>query len=151
MAAATFSNVSGFFCTVAFMPFSLAQHHVVAMHQLGAAGMAEDGGDLAALLADDTRCVAACIGDEAAAKLTAVGGADDDGVAALERAFHALHAGRQQALAGQQRLLRAGIDLHDALGLELPRDPALARRDRIGGRQEPGAGRALRRARAGDA
>src|SRR6185503_21324442 len=99
----------------------LAQHHVVAMHKFAAACVAQNGGDFAALLADDTCCVAACIGDEATAKLTAVGGTDDHGVAALECAFHALHAGRQQALAGQQRFFSSRIDLHDTLGLELPR------------------------------
>ena len=40
------------------------------------------------LLADDARRVVAGIGDEPAAQLAAVGGADDDGIAALEGALH---------------------------------------------------------------
>ena len=39
------------------------------MHQFGAARVTENGGDLAAPPADDTRRIAACIGDKPAPKL----------------------------------------------------------------------------------
>ena len=100
-------------------------------------------GDLAAFPADDALGVDAGIGDQPAAQLAAVGRADDHRVAALEAALDARDAGRQQALAGRQRLLGAGVDVDVALRLELPGDPALARRHRIGVGEEPGARRAL--------
>src|SRR5581483_6577624 len=109
-----------------------AQDHIVAVHQSGAAGKAEDGGDLAALLADDARRILAGVGHEAAAELAPVGAADDNGIAALEVAAHARHPGRQQALARVQRPLGAGVDLHEPPGLQLAGDPALARGDGVG-------------------
>src|SRR5689334_18731591 len=82
-------QMSQAFASVRSWRWRFAEDHIVAMHQLGAARVAQDGGDLAALLADDTGCVGPCIGDKSAAKLTAVEGADDDGIAALKRALQA--------------------------------------------------------------
>ena len=45
-----------------------------------------------------------------------------------------------------QRRARAVVDDDHALGLKRARDPALARRNRVGRREEPGAGRALAQA-----
>src|SRR5262249_34272257 len=119
------------------------QRHVVAVDELVAARRAEDRGDLATLLTDDTLRVHLSIGNEAATQLAPVGGADDNGIAPVERAFDARPARRQQTLARTQRLLRAGVDVDVALGLELPGDPALLGGERVGRREEPGARRAV--------
>src|SRR5262249_6181771 len=74
-----------------------AQDHIVAMDQRGAAGKAQDGGDLARPFADDALGVLARIGDEPAAELAAVGGADDHRVTPLEGAPHTRHARGQEA------------------------------------------------------
>ena len=71
--------------------------------------------------------VVGVVGDEAAADLLAGLAADVDGIAALEVALDAAHAGGQQALAGAQRLDRAGVDDQRAARLQPARDPALAR------------------------
>src|SRR5262245_30082339 len=120
-----------------------AQDHVVTMHQGGAARKAQDGGNLARLLADDARRVVARVGHETAAELAPVGATDDDGVAALEGALHPLDARRQQALAREQGFLRPDVDLHDAPGLEPAGDPTLAGGDGIGRGEQPGARSAL--------
>ena len=83
------------------------------------------------------------VGDEAAADFGAVRPAHDHGIAARERALDLDDAGRQQAVAAPQRRDRAGIDRERALRLERAGDPFLARRDRIGRRQEPGAAAAV--------
>ncbi len=83
------------------------------------------------------------IGDQPAADLGAIRPAHQHRVAALESPFDLDDAGRQQALAAAQRLHRAGIDGQHAARLERAGDPFLARGDRIGRRQEPGAGRAV--------
>src|SRR6185295_827802 len=150
MAAPTSLNVSGLrwvdkgvASTTAALRLALsgaAENHVIAMDQGGAPLVAKDGGDLAAFLADDAHGVGPSVGAEPAADLASAGVANGDGVAALECAVHARHAGWQQAFAGQQRLHRAGVDVNDPLGLELAGDPTLARRHRIGGGQKPGAG-----------
>jgi hypothetical protein len=91
------------------------------------------------------------IGDEAAADLGAVGIADHDAVAARELALDRRDAGRQQALAlasGPRR--RRHRRPARAPRLERAGDPDLARGDGIGRRQEPGAGRAVRRCAPGD-
>ena len=54
----------------------------------------------------------ASLGPDALQRFAAIGSADDDRVAAIKLAFHARHAGRQQAFARQQRLFRAAIDKH---------------------------------------
>src|SRR5581483_1396530 len=121
-------------------PSAPVQDHVVAMDQRRPAGKAQDGGNLAAAPADDALRFLPRIGDEPAAELPAVVGADEDGIPALEVAADARHAGRQEALARRQGPLGAGVDLEEALGLELAGDPALAGGDRVGGCQQPRAG-----------
>src|SRR5688572_24174838 len=125
-----------------FMSLPL-QGHVVAMDQLIAARYPQYSGDFGAFLADDALRVETGVGNESAPQFAAVRAADDHRVAAVEIALYARHAGRQQALARGQRLLGAGIDVHLPLRLELPGNPALARRHRVGMRQEPGARGAL--------
>ena len=76
-----------------------AQRHVVAMDQVVAAAKPRMAA-ISPVCLPMMRRRRPRIGDQAAADLAAVGGADDDGVAALEGALHPRDAGRQQALAG---------------------------------------------------
>lgn len=68
---------------------------------------------------------------------------DGDGIAAAERASDLPHAGRKQALAGNQRRLRAGIDGNAARRQQLPGNPGLACRHRRSGRCKPRRARAF--------
>src|SRR5215813_7803040 len=108
-----------------------AENHVVAMDQRGAPLIAQNGGDLAGLFADDTHRIGPGVGAEAAANLAPAGITDGDGVAALENAIDPRHSGGQQALARQQGFDGAGVDVDHALGFELAGDPTFARGYRI--------------------
>src|SRR5262245_15854522 len=101
------------------------------MDESGATLVAKNGCDLAALLADDAHGVGPRIGAKSAADLAPARVTDGHCVAALEGAIHPRHPGGQQTLASQQGLDRPGIDVDDALGLELTGDPAFARGDWI--------------------
>src|SRR5262245_41608398 len=87
-----------------------AENHVIAMDGRSAALVAENGGDLAALLADDAHGVGPRVGAKPAADLAAARVPDGDGIAAFESAIHPRHAGGQQAFSRQQGLGRAGVD-----------------------------------------
>src|SRR5688572_4116032 len=80
------------------------------------------------------------VGGEPAADLNPVAIFDDDRVAALEASLDFGDAGWQEALARGERFRRALIDGEATLRFERARDPALARRDRVLVREEPGPG-----------
>src|SRR5690606_391793 len=109
------------------------------MDQFRAAKVAENGGDFTALAADDGGRFGMPIGGEAAADLHALAVPDDHGIAALELAFDARDASRQEALARPERRRRATVHDERAARLQRAADPALARRSGVRARQEPGA------------
>src|SRR5690606_4252830 len=113
------------------------------MDHLAAPGIAEDGLDLAAVAAGDAARVGDVIGDEAAADFLAGRATDGDGIAPLETPLDAPDAGGKQALAMAQGGDGALVDDERAARLEAPIDPLLARCDRIGLGQKPGAVGAL--------
>src|SRR5260221_10617978 len=116
---------------------SPCQDEIVAMDDLVAATVAEDGCDFTAFVPGNPADIVARIGGEAARRLVAVARAHNDGIAAFERSLDGNDAGRQQALAAPQRCPGTVIDGQHADRVERPGDPSLARGKRFGGRDEP--------------
>src|SRR5215470_18493548 len=111
-------------------------YQIVAMNDLIAATVPEDLGNFTTLVAGDAPNIGARIGREAAADLVAGPGTDNDGVAALERAFDRDQARRQQAGAAAERPNCAVIDNNRAGRIDRSGDPRLACRSRLSARQK---------------
>ena len=112
------------------------------MHELGIARIAQPRGDLAALRAHQPQRFGGRVVAQAARHLEAVGTEADDQVAALEVSLHALHADRQQTLAGlPKHARRTLVEVQPPARLHLACDPALARRHRPGRGAEQGTDR----------
>src|SRR5579863_7339344 len=93
-----------------------ADHEVVAMDHLGASADAEDRHDIARRAALDLLRVLGVIGHKTSTDLTAIRPAYHHGIAAGELPVDPDDTRRQQALAGAQRVHRAGVDGQGALG-----------------------------------
>src|SRR5437899_5215211 len=98
------------------------------MNDLVAPTVAEDAGNFTTLVAGDASDIVARIGRQAAPRLDAGTGADDDRVAALEHTLDCDDAGGQQALAAPQRACCTIVDGQRARRIDGPGDPPLARR-----------------------
>lgn len=115
------------------------EDHVVAMHHFRPARIAEYRLDFRTVAATDPFGVGGVESDQPAPDLLAFGAYDADSIAALEGALDARHAGGQQAAAAAQGARRSGVDHHRAVGLEMTRNPFLARGARLHLGEEPGA------------
>src|SRR5215472_17952268 len=111
-------------------------YQIVAMNDLIAATVPEDLGNFTTLVAGEAPNIGARIGRKAAADLAAGRGTDNDGVAALERAFDRDQASRQQTGAAAERPGCAVIDNNRAGRIDRSGDPRLARRPWPSPRQE---------------
>src|SRR5215831_8114319 len=115
------------------------------MNQLRIATVTENLRQFTALAADDAPRVLMVVGGKPATKLGALAIPDHNGVTAFEASFYPGDACVQEALAVRQRLCRPIIDDHRAFRLERAGDPTLARGNRIGVGEEPGASAVARK------
>jgi quercetin dioxygenase-like cupin family protein len=120
-----------------------ANHHVVAVNHFRPARVAEYRLDFRTVAATDPFGIGGVEGDQTTPDLLTLGADDANGITALEPAVDARHAGRQQTLARSERRGRTGIDHHRAAGLEMTRNPFLARGARFRLGEEPGAALAV--------
>src|SRR3954452_23268731 len=104
----------------------LKEHEVVAMDQLVAAAPAEEGLDLLRPPPGEAAGLGGAVGDEALGDGAAVGGADQDGVAAAELGLDQGDAGGQPGGAARRVAERAGSDREGTGGREAGGDPVLA-------------------------
>src|SRR3954471_22506593 len=104
----------------------LKKDEVVAMDQLVAAAPAEKGLDLLRPPPGEAAGLGGVVGDEAFGDGAAIGGADQDGVAAPELALDPGDAGRQERGAALEGAERAGVNGEGARGREAGGDPVLA-------------------------
>src|SRR3954447_14647593 len=119
----------------------LKKHEVVAMDQLVAAAPAEEGFDLLRPPPGEAAGLGGVVGDEALGDGAAVGGADQDGVAAAELSLDQGDAGGQQGRAALEGAEGAAVDGEGTRGREAGGDPVLARTPRgEADREQGGAG-----------
>src|SRR3546814_2340418 len=99
------------------------QDKIVAGDHLVAATVAENLGNVARFVPEDTAGILVGIGRQADGDFTALMIDDAHEVAALEAAVNSSDAGGQQRTAAAQRLGRAGIHRQAALRVEMAGDP----------------------------
>ena len=116
-----------------------ADHHVVAVHHLRPSRVSQNRLDFMTVAATDPVGLVGVEGNQTTPDLVTLGADDADSVTALEPSLDRRHARRQEALAAAEGSHRTSVHDHGAADLEVPGDPLLPRRARLGVGEEPGA------------